>query len=100
MNGSIFQNFPKFEQIPGNFLKIWLILVKIWSNIRPIGIWMGHFFLENLVSVSMGLLSNFRPHVPTKTKSEYRDTPPPDLSRKSLPIDFEYPPPGLKTTRF
>ena len=29
------------------FWKNWVILLKIWPKIGPIGIWMGHFFLKN-----------------------------------------------------
>ena len=51
MNGSIFQNFPKFEPKIGsnlrNFWKNLAILLKTWPKIWPTGIWMGHFFLKN-----------------------------------------------------
>ena len=46
--------FSKFAQIwakiGSNLRKFWknrMILLKNWPKIRPIGIWMGHFFLKN-----------------------------------------------------
>ena len=78
MNGSIFQNFPKFElelaQILRKFWKKWVILLKIWQKIGPIGIWMDHFFLEKLVLVWVYFQILWQ-HIPTKTKLEY---PPPE----------------------
>ena len=60
VNGSIFQNFPKFwAKIGLNFKNIlekpgdWL---KISPKIRLISVWVGHFFLET--SASMGVLLN------------------------------------------
>ena len=41
----IFQNCLKFKKIFENRV----ILLKIFSKIGPIGIWMGHFFPEKLV---------------------------------------------------
>ena len=50
MNGSIFQNLPKFEaKIGSNLRKFWkklVILFIFWLKIEPIGIWMGYFFLK------------------------------------------------------
>ena len=66
MNGSIFQNFPKFEpkksfEKSGNF--------KIWRKIGPIGILNGSLFLEKLVFVCVYCQIPLR-HIPTKTKLE------------------------------
>ena len=51
MNGLIFQHFPKFEpklaQILRKFWKNWVILLKIWQKIGPIGIRMGQLFWKN-----------------------------------------------------
>ena len=47
MNGPIFQNFPKFEQNWLKFKKTWVILLKVWPKIEQIGIWIGHFSLNN-----------------------------------------------------
>ena len=76
MNGSIFQNFPKFEpKLVENYRKwkLWkngVILLKIWHKIGPIGIWMGHFFFEKLVFPWVYFQIPQR-HIPTKTKLEY-----------------------------
>ena len=75
MNGSIFQNFPKFGSNFKNILENLVILLKIWPKIGPIGIWIGHFFLEELVFVWVYFQIR-QQHVPTKTKLEY---PPPLL---------------------
>ena len=47
-------DLSKFAQIwakiGSNSRKCWknrVVLLKIWSQIGPIGIWMGHFFLKN-----------------------------------------------------
>ena len=67
MNGSLFQNFPKFEP---KFWKNRLILLKIWPKIGPIGICNGHFFLKNWYLY--GSTFKFRQrHILTKTKLEY-----------------------------
>ena len=78
VNGSIFQNFPKFESklaaIEENFGKIGRVLLKIWPKIGPIGKWMSHFFFKKLVFVWVYFQISQR-HVPNKTKLEY-PTPP------------------------
>ena len=78
----------KFSQIwakIGKFWKNWLILLKIWCKIGPIGIWMGYFFLKNWIFVLV-YFQILRWHVPTRTKLEY---PPPDLSQLAL-VPFCY----------
>ena len=70
-------NFSKFSQILarigsnlGKFWKNRMILLKIWSNIAALGIWMGHFFLEKLV-FEWVYFQIPRWLVTTKTKFEY-----------------------------
>ena len=75
-----FQN-DKFGIWMGRFFKIFqkfwknqVILLKIWSKIGPIGVWIGLFFLEKLVFVWVYFHIWWR-HVQTKTKLEYPRLP-------------------------
>ena len=43
----VLQIWAKIGSNLRKFWKNWVILFKIWPNIGPIGIWMGHFFLKN-----------------------------------------------------
>ena len=62
MNGSIFQNLTKFElklaQILRKFWKNQVILLKIWSKIGLIGIYIWVHFSWR-IGICMGLHSNF-----------------------------------------
>ena len=81
MNGLFFSKVPqiwaKIGSNLGKFWKNWVILLEIWPKLGPIGIWMGHFFLEKLVFVWVYFQILWR-HIPTKTKLEY---PPRKISR-------------------
>ena len=69
--------FAKFRIWMGWFFKIFLnlrknqetLVVKIWSKIGQIGIWICHFFLKNCYMY--GSTFNSKQHTPTKSKLQY-----------------------------
>ena len=73
--GWFFTSFPiwaKLAQILRKFWKNQWFFLKIWPNIGPIGIWMGHFLEKN--GICMGLLLKF--HIGTSLPKPNLSTPP------------------------
>ena len=71
----IFQNFSK-SKLAQIFKKSGDFAQNLAQNnfFCPIGIWMGHFFLKN--GISMVYFQNPRRHIPTKPKLEYPPSSP------------------------
>ena len=75
MNGSFFQNFPKFEPNWKNRV----MLLTIWPKIGPIGLWMSNFFLKNWYLYGStfkfcGSMSLPKPNLSTPLGCEHADS--------------------------
>ena len=73
-------HWPKFK----NVLEKWVILLKIWHKIGPIGTWLGHFFLKNLYLFE----STFKFYGSTSLPKPNLSTPLPGASVLSMLLGF------------